>query len=40
MQTPNIFEMFEAATRQGFDYVFEDNTFFLGRAPVYRFSRA
>jgi KUP system potassium uptake protein len=34
MQTPNIFEILDAAKKQGFDYQFEDITFFLGRETI------
>jgi KUP system potassium uptake protein len=34
MQTPNIFEILESAKRKGFDYLFEDITFFLGRETI------
>ncbi len=34
MQTPNIFEILESAKRQGFEYRFEDITFFLGRETI------
>lgn len=34
MQTPNIFEILEAASKQGFEYNFEDITFFLGRETI------
>lgn len=34
MQTPNIFEIMDAAGKQGFEYRFEDITFFLGRETI------
>ena len=34
MQTPNIFEILESAKKRGFDYVFEEITFFLGRETI------
>jgi KUP system potassium uptake protein len=34
MQTPNIFEILESAKRHGFEYRFEDITFFLGRETI------
>jgi KUP system potassium uptake protein len=34
MQTPNIFEMLEAAKKKGFGYRFEEITFFLGRETI------
>lgn len=34
MQTPNIFEILESAKKQGFEYLFEDITFFLGRETI------
>jgi KUP system potassium uptake protein len=34
MQTPSIFEILEAAKKQGFQYNFEDITFFLGRETI------
>lgn len=34
MQTPNIFEILESAKKKGFDYLFEDITFFLGRETI------
>jgi KUP system potassium uptake protein len=34
MQTPNIFEILEAAKRKGFDYLFDQITFFLGRETI------
>ncbi len=34
MQTPNIFEILESAKRLGFNYIFEDITFFLGRETI------
>lgn len=34
MQTPNIFEILDAAKKQGFDFIFEDITFFLGRETI------
>lgn len=34
MQTPNIFEIMDSAKQQGFEYVFEDITFFLGRETI------
>jgi KUP system potassium uptake protein len=34
MQTPSIFEILESAKKQGFNYVFEEITFFLGRETI------
>jgi KUP system potassium uptake protein len=34
MQTPSIFEILEAAKKQGFTYEFEEITFFLGRETI------
>lgn len=34
MQTPNIFEILDSAKKQGFEYQFEDITFFLGRETI------
>jgi KUP system potassium uptake protein len=34
MQTPNIFEILDSAKKQGFNYVFDDITFFLGRETI------
>ena len=34
MQTPNIFEILSSAKKQGFQFVFEDITFFLGRETI------
>jgi len=34
MQTPSIFEILDSAKKQGFNYVFEEITFFLGRETI------
>ena len=34
MQTPNIFEILDSAKKQGFEYSFEEITFFLGRETI------
>ena len=34
MQTPNIFEILDSAKKQGFEYGFEEITFFLGRETI------
>ena len=34
MQTPSIFEILDSAKKQGFSYVFEEITFFLGRETI------
>jgi len=34
MQTPSIFEILESAKKQGFQYDFEEITFFLGRETI------
>jgi KUP system potassium uptake protein len=34
MQTPNIFEILESAKKQGFEYKFDEITFFLGRETI------
>ncbi len=34
MQTPNIFEILDAAKKQGFQFQFEEITFFLGRETI------
>lgn len=34
MQTPNIFEILDSAKKLGFEYNFEDITFFLGRETI------
>ena len=34
MQTPSIFEILDSAKKQGFNYNFEEITFFLGRETI------